>query len=201
MKLVIHNIPHTCSRIAINLLNNNLYKFCTYKCNVSICEIYTDYIILRDPIERLYKEYLDMYKHYNAHKTMKYDFTVPECSLTSLSTYIGNEKRCNVYCKHLMHFKDFDIRFTQEDYSKLLIKLKTCIIDFYSLKLDFKNLEKNVHINFKKYLPNYNDFNHTMKYYNKIPHNYYIQNDVMFNLQNANSFDIQLFKDINNLCN
>ena len=196
MKLVIHHIPHTCSRIAINLLDNNLYKYCKYKCNISHLDT-IDYIIIRDPVERLYKEYQDMYKHYNKYKSMKYDFVVPESSLVSLSTYIGNEQRCNVFCKHLMNYRDFNKRFSEEDYSILLDKLKNCIIDFYSLKLDFKNLEKFSNINLKKYLPNYNDFNNTMKCYNKTDYNYYIQNDIMFNLQNANSFDIKLFKELN----
>ena len=196
MKLVIHHIPHTCSRIVMNLLDNNLYKYCKYKCNVYNSET-IDYIIMRDPVERLYKEYQDMYKHYKQFKTMKYDFIVPESSFVSLGTYIGNESRCNVFCKHLMNYRDFNKIFTYEDYIELLFKIKNCVIDFYTLKLDFKNLENFTNINFKKYLPNYNDFNKTMKHYNKPNNNYFIQNDTMFNLQNANFFDIKLFKELN----
>ena len=196
MKLVIHHIPHTCSRIVMNLLDNNLYKYCKYKCNVYNSET-VDYIIMRDPVERLYKEYQDMCKHYKQFKTMKYDFIVPESSFVSLGTYIGNESRCNVFCKHLMNYKDFNKIFTHEDYIELLFKIKNCVIDFYTLKLDFKNLENFTNINFKKYLPNYNDFNNTMKLYNKPNNNYFIQNDTMFNLQNANFFDIKLFKELN----
>lgn len=202
MKLILHDIPHTCSKIIMNLMSIRNCKFDIY--NQTSLNINNDYdyqyVIIRDPLERYYKEFFDYKNAYLLNKQIKCSFDIEPNALQSINLYMGYECTCNVFCKSLMLYKDFNVKFTEEDYQKLITKIRDekIIFDIYSKCIDFKNLEKLLNIEFKKMLPNYDNTLRKIKIYeNQKP--LFLDQSFVINFEIANSYDLKLFKELKSI--